>query len=306
MAWGSTQEAAALFSVIHLFPNSQLQEVGLCWVDPASHIPPSWGFLPEDLPPLGASPDGLIRHKSTAPPPPPPPLATTSHRVLAAPEGVADSAHGSQHSLNLLAQAHSGNAAAQAPWTAPIQSCLNHLPASQAARAQHAQQPQVQAAPVCAPSISELEVLLAKLDVSSKNAHSRTVQSASSLNSTVQTHAALPALKPQPHVSLTSASASGATPLSASAVAFAPTTRLQEAVMAERSNGLSTAVGSSRHAGEAVTNATPPEQGRCEEGWLEAVEIKNVCPFREARNVSSRAKSRRLYRLSDPGPYSRV
>lgn len=315
MAWGSTQEAAALFSVIHLFPNSQLEEVGLCWVDPASHIPPSWGFLPEDLPPLGASPDGLIRHKPMAPPPPP--LAITSHPVLAASEGAADSAHGSQHSSNLQGQAQSGTAAAQMPGTARTETCLNPLPASQSAKAQHAQhaqsqqpqhaqQPQVQATQVYAPSLSELEVLLAKLDVRSKNPYSITLQSASSLNLTAQTHAALLALKPQPDVLSTSTSATSATPLSASAVPFASTTRLQESATAKRSNGVSSAVASSTHGGEDVANPTPSEQGGCQEGWLEAVEIKNVCPFRETRNVSSSGKSRRLYRLSDPGPYSRV
>jgi len=68
---GKQQEASALFSVMHLFPDSQLEEVGLCWVDPASQIPAEWGFQAGDLPPLGASPDGLIRHRATAPLPPP-------------------------------------------------------------------------------------------------------------------------------------------------------------------------------------------------------------------------------------------
>ncbi|KAL0048901.1 hypothetical protein WJX82_001954 [Trebouxia sp. C0006] len=62
MAWGSTQEASALFSVMHLFPDSQLEEVGLCWVDPTSQIPAEWGFQAGDLPPLGAEVREVASH----------------------------------------------------------------------------------------------------------------------------------------------------------------------------------------------------------------------------------------------------
>lgn len=44
-----------------LFPLCRLVEVGLCRLD-ASDLPPDWGFAPGSLPPLGASPDALIRH----------------------------------------------------------------------------------------------------------------------------------------------------------------------------------------------------------------------------------------------------
>jgi len=53
-------------------------------------------------------------------------------------------------------------------------------------------------------------------------------------------------------------------------------------------------------------HATPPQLEEHQQEWLEAVEIKNVCPFREVREVASNGKAKRLYRLSDPGPYSRV
>jgi hypothetical protein len=43
------------------FPRSQLAEVGLCHLQ--EHLlPPAWGFAPGSLPPIGASPDALIRH----------------------------------------------------------------------------------------------------------------------------------------------------------------------------------------------------------------------------------------------------
>ena len=60
-AWGTAQEGAALLQVMRAFPGSQLAEVGLCRVD-AEDLPPEWGFAPGSLPPLGASPDALLRH----------------------------------------------------------------------------------------------------------------------------------------------------------------------------------------------------------------------------------------------------
>ena len=44
------------------FPGSQLAEVGLCRLQEAL-LPPAWGFAPGSLPPIGASPDALIRHR---------------------------------------------------------------------------------------------------------------------------------------------------------------------------------------------------------------------------------------------------
>lgn len=64
-AWGKTQEAATLYAVSMLFPESRVCEVGLCALDDATReILKSWGYAPGSLPPLGASPDCLIRHSS--------------------------------------------------------------------------------------------------------------------------------------------------------------------------------------------------------------------------------------------------
>ena len=64
MSWGSAQEAATLYSLMAAFPQSSVEEVGLCWLE-SSHLPPEWGFLPGSLPPMGASPDAVIRHSAT-------------------------------------------------------------------------------------------------------------------------------------------------------------------------------------------------------------------------------------------------
>ena len=62
MAWGTAQEAATLFGLMRAIPDrSQLAEAGLFQVSHSS-LPAEWGFLPGDLPPLGASPDGLLLH----------------------------------------------------------------------------------------------------------------------------------------------------------------------------------------------------------------------------------------------------
>ena len=63
MAWGSIQEASTLYSLMHAFPQSQLLECGLFQIDP-SFLPQAWGFRNGDLPPLGASPDGMFIHPS--------------------------------------------------------------------------------------------------------------------------------------------------------------------------------------------------------------------------------------------------
>lgn len=317
MAWGSTQEAAALFSVIHLFPNSQLQEVGLCWVDPKSQIPTSWGFQSGSLPPLGASPDGLIRHRAVAPAPA---SAERSHSVPNDSSGQTSSPD-SRQSLDQT-QAQSRNTAVQQPLMGlrPTHNSAEPLstsftPVSKPATVQRAQPPSVQPRD---PALAEFEVLLAKLELSSKNLASNPVHNPSSSSTTPQTHHTQPAPQLQPDVSSTSAAAAAA-PLPS-------TTQPQELVMARHSAQSSAAApavtahahssgaacsahsedAGNAYSSEAADNAAPPEQEGCLEEWLEAVEIKNVCPFREARDVSSNGKSRRLYRLSDPGPYSRV
>lgn len=63
LAWGNTQEASALFSLMHCFPKSGLLECGLFLLD-LDKLPRDWGFKIGDLPPLGASPDGLLHHSS--------------------------------------------------------------------------------------------------------------------------------------------------------------------------------------------------------------------------------------------------
>lgn len=267
MAWGSTQEAAALFSVMHLFPSSQLEEVGLCWVDPKSQIPPEWGLRMEDLPPLGASPDGLIRHKLKAPPPPPPTTALSKAATLpqsqvfhAAPAHAAESALQSNGSGNLLA-----SHATQSSETA--QSSAAQTSDIQQSSTLHGQ-PQA-----IGTSLSDFEALLAKLEISSKQLNSNQAQLSQNRTASASSPGGAAVAKP---------------------VAVAPPSADADALPA--------ATGS--HPTDAP-QATPPQR-EFQEEWLEAVEIKNVCPFREVREVSSNGKAKRLYRLSDPGPYSRV
>ena len=69
---------------MHLFPNSQLEEVGLCWVNPKTQIPSDWGIQTEDLPPMGASPDGLIRHRVSSPRLPSPAQSSAPQQPTAA------------------------------------------------------------------------------------------------------------------------------------------------------------------------------------------------------------------------------
>jgi len=58
LAWGSAQEASTLCSMMVHFKGSTVYEAGLCMLDAASDVPKAWGVGP--LPPVGASPDGLI------------------------------------------------------------------------------------------------------------------------------------------------------------------------------------------------------------------------------------------------------
>ncbi len=61
MAWGTAQEGASLWALMHALPKSKLLEAGLFCVDQAC-FPKAWGFKPGELPPMGASPDGLLFH----------------------------------------------------------------------------------------------------------------------------------------------------------------------------------------------------------------------------------------------------
>jgi hypothetical protein len=61
MAWGTAQEGATLWALMHALPKSKLLEAGLFGVD-QSRFPSAWGFKKGELPPMGASPDGLLFH----------------------------------------------------------------------------------------------------------------------------------------------------------------------------------------------------------------------------------------------------
>jgi len=261
MAWGSTQEASALFSVMHLFPDSQLEEVGLCWVDPTSQIPAEWGFQTGDLPPLGASPDGLIRHRATAPPPPP--------TALPNPQSLLQPQTANQTPTPVVGPAAQLDASQSSPASQVTWGPAPHSSMAQVLSTEPAQHQESGTA------LSDFEALLAKLQISSKQLSSKHSDT-----------------EPQSKATLVSAGGSAA-----ALHATAP------------SSSATTAASCTPSSGVTFTNAghaTPPQQGEHQQEWLEAVEIKNVCPFREVREVSSHGKAKRLYRLSDPGPYSRV
>lgn len=61
MSWGTAQEGAALYSLMHALPKSKLLEAGLFRVD-EQRFPRGWCFRRGELPPMGASPDGLLFH----------------------------------------------------------------------------------------------------------------------------------------------------------------------------------------------------------------------------------------------------
>lgn len=59
-AWGKAQEASSLSVLLSLYPDCMVHEVGLCLVDPAE-LQLRYGFSLGHLPPMGASPDGLLQ-----------------------------------------------------------------------------------------------------------------------------------------------------------------------------------------------------------------------------------------------------
>jgi len=71
-AWGSAQEAGSLFSLLAAFPGARLLEAGLCVPSPAALQALA---LPAEalarLPPLGASPDGVLAWPAGSPYAPP-------------------------------------------------------------------------------------------------------------------------------------------------------------------------------------------------------------------------------------------
>ena len=68
-AWGQTQEAAALHALLPLLEpgGARLEEAGLFWLEPAE-LEAAYGLPPGSLPPLGASPDALLRRAPSPPP----------------------------------------------------------------------------------------------------------------------------------------------------------------------------------------------------------------------------------------------
>lgn len=65
-SWGKAQEGATLHVLTAAFPASRVGEVGLCMLE-QSVLPKEWGFLKGELPPIGASPDGVITHPPGGP-----------------------------------------------------------------------------------------------------------------------------------------------------------------------------------------------------------------------------------------------
>lgn len=61
-AWGSAQEASSLAMLCHLFKDKTLFEVGLLALED-TYVENMYGFGPHQLPPLGATPDGMLVHK---------------------------------------------------------------------------------------------------------------------------------------------------------------------------------------------------------------------------------------------------
>ena len=61
MSWGSAQEGATLYGLMHALPKSKLLEAGLFRLNEGT-LPKSWCFKKGELPPLGASPDGMLFH----------------------------------------------------------------------------------------------------------------------------------------------------------------------------------------------------------------------------------------------------
>lgn len=62
MSWGTAQEGATLYGIMHALPRSSLLEAGLFRVRRDS-LARYRGADDRDLPPLGASPDGLLWHR---------------------------------------------------------------------------------------------------------------------------------------------------------------------------------------------------------------------------------------------------
>ena len=66
--WGSVQEASALHALLGLLGpgGPAMEEAGLFWLEPAP-LEAAYGLPPGSLPPMGASPDALLRHEALPP-----------------------------------------------------------------------------------------------------------------------------------------------------------------------------------------------------------------------------------------------
>lgn len=62
-AWGSAQEASTLATLCNVLEDKTLFECGLLEAD-VDTLHNLYGFLPESLPPLGATPDGIMLHRA--------------------------------------------------------------------------------------------------------------------------------------------------------------------------------------------------------------------------------------------------
>ena len=98
---------------------SCLPQVGLCRLQPEL-LPASWGFGPGSLPPIGASPDALIRHRipMVAPAAEGAPVAGSASAAGAAADagGRAEAAAASNRAAAAAAAAAAAGSAAVGPW----------------------------------------------------------------------------------------------------------------------------------------------------------------------------------------------
>ena len=122
-SWGSTQEAGALYGLMgHLPSSSQLEEIGLCYLDPDSPALAGMGFAAGTLPPLGASPDGFLRHQAVSVPisgPEPDQLPLPSGPLMATIPAI-DTGQHSRPSAIPVAVPQSGSISANAMLQTPL------------------------------------------------------------------------------------------------------------------------------------------------------------------------------------------
>jgi len=111
-AWGQTQEAAALHALLPLLEpgGARLEEAGLFWLEPAE-LEAAYGLPPGSLPPLGASPDALLRRSPSPSPQAPSACGPAAPAAVAA----ADSGFVSSVRANAAPASQSAQACAPGP-----------------------------------------------------------------------------------------------------------------------------------------------------------------------------------------------